>query len=150
MNEIRERSLGEVNHSKMLKEKIEKTNLQMQVAMKARTQSTVDLETTVNRQDKERKLLMGTKEEISSCSSQTSTTDGQITERLLKYISYVYLRFAFNFDKSIMKYCSRDVVEPVSTFSELRRIWNRKREKVQKTEIFRENWTMFVASVLFL
>lgn len=56
-----------------------------------------------------------------SCSSQTTTTGDQILNKLLKNYPHEYLVHEFNFEKEILKYCSKKFSTPVLFTLELRR-----------------------------
>lgn len=81
----------------------------------------VDLERIVNRTETDRHLLMKTNKAFHSFSSQTTTRGGRSIGMLLTTIPLVHLGFVFNFEKILLKYCSRVVSGPVSIISKLRR-----------------------------
>lgn len=116
--------------------------------MKAMKWSAGDLESTVNRPEMENSFLMKKNEEFVSCSPQTTTNDGRITEKLHEHIPRAYLRFALNVEKVIVRYRSRKRYEQISLISELGRDCKRKSERVKKMGTRREKGTLFALSSL--
>lgn len=65
----------------MNKKKLERTQLEKMVAMKAMTQSVVHLEPTWNYLKTENRSLISTNEELVSCSSERTTSSGRISDK---------------------------------------------------------------------
>lgn len=85
------------------------------------TLSSLDLEKILSRVKTEKSRLMKKTKELLSCLSQTTTSSGQITDRLLKDISTAYLRSAFNDERAVLKHCNREVSVLLPFILELRR-----------------------------
>lgn len=94
-------------------------------------------------------LFIKTNQEPVSCSSQTTTSDGESTDTWLKNILSTYVGFAFNVEKEILKSCSREFSELISFILVLRRNWKRRSEELEKTGLRREDGMMLVPSTLF-
>lgn len=77
----------------------------------------------------EKRFFLKTNEENASYLSPTTTSGGRITSKLLKYIPPVYLGFAFNIEKAVLSYFSREVVELISFLFELRLTWKCRSKK---------------------
>lgn len=76
------------NAYKMKKQKLEKTGPEKEVMMKAKKQSVLDLERSMNSLENEKNVLMKTNENPVSCSFQTTTRASGITDTLIKIICF--------------------------------------------------------------
>lgn len=103
MKENQHLSLEEVDMYKMAKKKLEKNFLVKEVATKAKTSTLVDPLSAMICLETQRRLFMTTKEEFLFCLLQTTTSDSQYTNTLLKYVVAVYLGLMFSVEKSILK-----------------------------------------------
>lgn len=56
---------------------------------------------------------MKTNEELLSCFTKKYSKGSLTTFNFMKNTAHVYLAFAFNIEKAILKYCSREVLELV-------------------------------------
>lgn len=104
--------LEELSAEKRVERKLENTLLELlekNIAMKAMTLSLVDLERSMTRPELENCLLVMTNEELLSYLSQRTTSSSRITDNFMKNISFLYLIFAFNVERNILKNCARDV-----------------------------------------
>lgn len=126
----------------MGKEKYKKILLEKEVAMKTLTLSLVDLEMTVNSLEVEKSLLMNTNKELVSYSSETATSNIRVTEEFLKYITSLYLGFAINVKKAILRYCSREVSEIILCILKQRRKWKLRSEEIEENGVRREHDTI--------
>lgn len=80
----RDRLSEEVKVSKMEKEKLAKTLLEKEVARKSLTRSVLNSESNVNRLETEESFLVRSNKTLVSCSTQTTTSCGQITDKSLR------------------------------------------------------------------
>lgn len=130
----RDHFLEEKNAYKMEKEKLGEDAVRMEVVVKAMTRSLVDLERSVIRLKMERRLARKTNENLLSCSSQTTSSGGRVTNKSLKNIPPIYLGFEFNVERAILKYCSKEVSEILSFILELEKTGSGKVKKWRKWE----------------
>lgn len=109
----------EINAYKMENEEIEKKLLKRRVAMNEMMWSIMDLERNLNRLETEKCSLMKRNEEAFYCSSQMNTSGDQIADKLLKHTTPAYLGTSFDVQKSILRYCCREVFELITFIREL-------------------------------
>lgn len=65
--------------------------------------SLVDLERNVICLEVQKNLLVKTKYEFLSCSSQSTASRGWVTDNFLRYTPPVYLEFVLNIEKTILR-----------------------------------------------
>lgn len=99
--------------------------LEKEVRMKALTLSPVDLEKVIYRHKVEDCLLMKTNVEWPSFPRRTSTSRSRGMDRPSRHIPDVRLDFAFNVEKTGLRYCRKDLSELPAFISELRRSFTR-------------------------
>lgn len=68
---------------------------------------------------KKKIIFMNTNKKLLSSSSQTNTSGGKITHKLLHRISYVHIKSALDVQKAFLEYCVREFFEVLSLTSEL-------------------------------
>lgn len=96
MKDERDRMLEETNAYQTESENFEKTLLDKEVPMKAMTQFMVHSEKTLDRLKMEKSFLMKKKKVLVFYSWKTTTSSGRITNKQLKHMPSVYLRFSFS------------------------------------------------------
>lgn len=110
VKEEREGLLEDMKAYEIETEKLEKTLLEIKVGMKAMTWSVIDLERTMSLLETDKTLLMKKNEGLASCSSHTTRSDCQITEKFQKPISpsHIGLRLMGirREDETIFTFCS--------------------------------------------
>lgn len=112
--------------------------------------SPVNLKRVLNLLETEKRLLMKMNKKLLFCSSKTTTSSCQSTDKFLRNIPLVYLKFAFNVENENLMCFSRECFELVPYISKLRRYWKRKGEEAEKMAIHREDEMMFAPSTPFL
>lgn len=90
----------------------------------------------------ENSLFMKMNEKLLSCSLQTTWSSDQVTDKLLKNNSLVYIGFAVSLDLAVLMWYSWECFELILLVSELQRNWKREREKVEGVGVSRENRTV--------
>lgn len=100
----------------MHEEKLENIVIEKEKEMKAITLSVVDMKRSVNFLETEKHLMMKTNDDLLSCWWQMTTSDGRITGNRLKHLLPVYLSFAINFERAIIRYYSKEVSELILSF----------------------------------
>lgn len=118
--------------------------------MKVMTHSVVHSKSTVNRLKTMIRLSTRTNEELISCSSQVETSVGKNLDTLLKHMPPVYLGFAINVEKAILRCCGGDVSEQIPFIAKLKRNWERESENVKKMEARREDGALCMLSIPIL
>lgn len=84
------------------------------------------------------------------CSSKKTKSGGRNRGKWLGNFPLVYLKFALNDEKAVLRYCSREVFEPIQIVSELRENRKHRNEAVGEMRIHREDGTMFPPSTASL
>lgn len=105
----------------MEKEKLEKILLEEEVVIEAMTWALLKLERSVISLKSQNSSFMKTSKELHFCLSQTSTYNTRNTDDLLKNSTPIFVGFALNVEKAILKYCSRNVFTFLLFISGLRR-----------------------------
>lgn len=99
------------------------TLLEREITMKAMKRSQVNSRRIMSRFEQERSFFMKKNEVHISCSSQTPTTSGTVTDNLLKKMRPLHLEIAYNVQKAVQRCCSREFFSLIYIISEMRRIW---------------------------
>lgn len=126
----------------MEKEKLQITLLENGIATKAMTQPVKNLEKTINSLKTGRSIVIETREELASFSSQTNENGGRYTNNMPVYVPPVLLGLAFNVGKAFLRYCSRKASELNPFILEQRENWKRKSKEVKKMRNRKENGTI--------
>lgn len=88
--------------------------------------------------------------ELSSCSSQTPTSDGRTMDKLLKHTRALFLEFLLGTESPLLRYCNTEVLKPIPYNPELRKIWKRRSGEVEGMEVRKEEETLFTRSTTLL
>lgn len=77
-------------------------------------------------------------------------SSGLNTDKYLKHVQPVHLGFVLGVEKAFWSYYNREVSEPISFTSKLRRNWKRNSKTVREMGIVREDGMRFAPSIPFL
>lgn len=127
--------LEERNACKIKKENLEKKLLEKEKARKEMTPLLAILGRNVLLLHMESGLVIRTNEQLISCPFQKTTNGDLATNKMLRNIRQMYVRFAHNAETSIVKYRNIFVSELVPSMLELSGNWKRGAKKGRNWEL---------------